>query len=141
METMSSEDLQGKTRAELLTFCQSRGFKATAWAKDRMLAALTGQDEPVESKPKKNVLAGQLEKRRDDAGSLDAERRKIKEQLALRTGHCLSKNGCKCEAYVPGGHDAFHWPVCLTCTHTQHSHAEVDQPAPGNGSPEPTQAV
>lgn len=127
---LEPSELAGKTRADLLEMCRARGLKATAWRKEQMFAALTGQDEPVEKAPKKNVLAGQLEKRRDDAGSLDAERRKLKEQLALCTGHCLSKNGCKCEAYVPGDHDAFHWPICLTCSHTQHSHAKVEQCPP-----------
>ena len=125
---MDPAELEGKTRAELLELCRARGLKATAWKRDRMHAALTGQDEPVEKAPKKNVLAGQLEKRRDDAGSLDAERRKIKEQLALRTGHCLSKNGCKCGAYVHGARDAFNWEICVECGHCRWTHATVELP-------------
>lgn len=125
---MDPSELVGKTRAELLEMCRAAGFKATAWKRERMAAVLTGDE--VEVPTKKNVLAGQLEKRRDDAGALDAERRKIKEKLALRTGHCLSKNGCRCEAYVPGGQDAFHWPICLTCAHTQHAHAKEEQCSP-----------
>lgn len=122
--TTDRAGLEGQTRAELLEICRGRGLHATAWKKERMLAALMGQDGPVAETKKDNVLASQLERRWDDAGSPSAERLKLEKELALRTGRCLSKNGCKCEAYVVGMKDTFGWQMC-ECQHTNWSHAIV----------------
>lgn len=111
--------LEGKTRAELLTYCQQAGLKATAWKRDRMYGALTGA-EPAEVKaPKVAVIADQLERR--EAG---ADAAKALEERLKRTGRCLS-TACRdaCGAYEAGGKDAFHWQLCA-CGHTQWSHAK-----------------
>lgn len=124
-------ELAGKTREELLAMCRERGLAATAWKKGRMEQALLAGEAPAPGrvarvKKTDNALAQQLARRSED-GSRDAELKKLRERLELHTGPCQSKNGCKCEGWVPGGHDAFHWPICETCTHTRHAHARVEQ--------------
>jgi hypothetical protein len=126
--TIDPAELEGKTRAELLELCRARGLKATAWKRDRMAAALTGQDEPVEKTPKANVLAGQLEAKRLEREDPGAEARKARESRLKRNGACQSRNGCRCEAYEYARRDAFHWELC-SCGHTQWAHA-VAEPAP-----------
>ena len=69
------------------------------------------------------MLASQLRARRDE-GIDSAESRKRAEEMAKRTGKCMSVCGCRCEAYEPGGKDAFGWQLCQ-CSHTQHAHSKV----------------
>lgn len=123
---LEPSELAGKTRADLLEMCRARGLKATAWKRDRMFAALTGQDEAMAPAPKKNVLASQLERKRDEAESGDAAVRKAQENMAKRTGKCLS-TVCllQCQAYEKGHKDAFHWQLC-SCGHTQWAHAVAE---------------
>lgn len=128
---MDPAELEGKTRAELLELCRSRGLKATAWKRDRMFAALTGQDEPVEKAPKKNVLADQLDARREERSG-EADAKKARENMLKRTGACQS-TVCRagCQEFELGEKDAFGWTMCL-CGHTMWAHSPADQPAPGN---------
>jgi hypothetical protein len=138
---MDPAELEGKTRAELLELCRARGLKATAWKRGRMEAALTGQDEPVEKTPKANVLAGQLEKRREERENGDAAAKRARENMLKRTGACQS-TVCKagCQAFELGEKDAFGWTMCL-CGHTMWAHSPADQPAPEDGSRPAPQVV
>lgn len=132
IETVEATELEGKTREQLLEMCRARGLAATAWRRERMHAVLTGAEEAPAPKPRAkadgggNALAAQLEQRRLEKGQQDQEAaRARREHLAKRTGRCLSKNGCQCEAYEPGKKDAFGWQMC-ECQHTDWSHAVVE---------------
>jgi hypothetical protein len=135
MTPLEPSELAGKTRAELLELCRARGLKATAWKRDRMHAALTGQDVPV-PEPRKNVLAGQLEARREENGS-GSDARRAAENREKRTGACQSL-ACSygCEAYAFERRDAFGWHTCV-CGHTQWGHAAGDQAGQVPGATEP----
>ncbi len=121
---LPTEALAGKTRADLLELCRQAGFKATAWKRERMAAALTGAEEPPA--PKANVLAGQLDKRREERETGDQAVAKALANRLKRTGACQSTVcAIQCQQYEEGHKDAFHWQLC-TCGHTQWAHAVAE---------------
>lgn len=126
-DLMDPSELTGKTRAELLEMCQARGLKASGWKRDRMYSALTGAEAPESTK--KNVLADQLDKRREERETGDQVVAKALANRLKRTGRCLS-TVCEleCQGYEEGARDAFHWQLC-TCGHTQWAHAEAEPEA------------